>query len=409
MPDDRDLLIGIEYVCHVYYCTPIIIACQVFLGYNFSVMKTFALAVLLVITQATTPAPRQAADSAAGTSKSIQADSTDNQAKTSKTDAAIKSESANNDEKSSDRKRSENTEQSVRVTEFPTVTVAPNGKDWMDYALWAFNFLLAVTSGFQVWLLCKTLTFVSRQTHEMKRQRIFMGGQLKAMQAQIGQMQESGRQTDIMIEATQKSANAAKVSADIAAGVSVPTLVIDEFDLGNPPGASLEAMLQFPTTKLVVKNYGQTPAFLRSWSVIFTCEELPEVPDYFNHPGCGIVLEKVVIQPNESYTFPYLMHWQRQQFSDDDVNAIMEKRKLFNVYGCVNYGDIFGNPIRRLKFCETALNLFPGNSPSIMWFSQLAPTAYRGTDLMPFAPWHGIENQTPSTNTKADDKPEKAN
>lgn len=140
-------------------------------------------------------------------------------------------------------------------------------------------------------------------------------GQLKAMQDQLGQMESSGKQTNKMIEAAQRSADAAKVSADIAASVSVPTLVVDGFDLGNPPGASLEAMLQFPTVKLVVKNYGQTPAFLRSWSVFFTCDDLPEVPDYSSHPGSGIVLEKVVIQPNHSYTFPSLSGWQRQEFS----------------------------------------------------------------------------------------------
>jgi hypothetical protein len=239
---------------------------------------------------------------------------------------------------------------------------------------------------------------------------IAAAGQLKAMQEQIEQMQESGRQTDKIIEAAQRSADAAKISADIAASVSVPTLVVDDFDLGNPPGGSLEAMLQFPTAKLVVKNYGQTPAFLRSWSVIFTCGDLPEVPDYSSHPGSGIVLDKVVIQPNHSYTFPPLSGWQRQEFSLDDVQAIMDKRKILNVYGCVNYWDIFSNPIRRLKFCETAINLFAGSSPRIMWFSQLAPAVYSGTDLMPIKNASGgeIENQTASADTQADDEPEQA-
>jgi len=256
-----------------------------------------------------------------------------------------------------------------------------------------------------------SLRTVNRQVAEMRRQVDLTFGQLRAMHEQITEM---STQTDVLersVAVAKESADAAKQSADIASAVSIPTLVVHEFDLGNPPGASLEAMLQFPTAKLVVKNYGQTPAFLSSWKVIFTCENLPDIPNYSDHPGSGMVLDKEVIRPDDSYTFPTFSGWQRQEFSLEDVRAIMEKRKILNVYGYVCYGDIFDNPIRRLKFCETAINLFPGNNPRIGWFSQLAPTAYRGTDLMPIKESSGqrVEGQTVSTNPKAEHRPEKAN
>ena len=42
------LLIGIEYVCHVYYCTPITIACQVLWGTILAV-KRFVIALALIV------------------------------------------------------------------------------------------------------------------------------------------------------------------------------------------------------------------------------------------------------------------------------------------------------------------------------------------------------------------------
>jgi hypothetical protein len=110
----------------------------------------------------------------------------------------------------------------------------------------------------------------------------------------------------------------------------------------------------------VVKNYGQTPAFLKYWCVVFTCEDLPDLPVYYGYPGSGIVLDKEVVPANEPYVLPRLHTWEQQEFSPEDVRAIIDRKKIFNVYGCVYYGDIFGNPTRRLKFCETAMNFFEG-------------------------------------------------
>lgn len=271
----------------------------------------------------------------------------------------------------------------------PAQSTAPQPPQGDTPAEWVLVFVGIVTAGFICW-----------QSWETRRSA-------QAVRDSIPLQQSAA-------DAATKSADAAKISADIAAAVSIPTLVINEFDLGNPPGASLEAMLQFPTIRLVVINYGQTPAFLRSWTVVFTCEDLPDVPVYEGHPGSGMVLDKVTIQPSDSYTLPSggFFGWQRHEFSLDDVEAIMSSRKILNVYGCICYWDIFGNPVRRLKFCETAIKLYPGNKPIIQWFSQAAPAAYRGTDLMPIGKatsGEGTGGQTARADTKTEDSHNKAN
>ena len=77
------------------------------------------------------------------------------------------------------------------------------------------------------------------------------------------------------VAAAQASADAAKMSAKAAMGVSVPTLMLNKFVFAPFGNDDLESKLRLPCVKIAVKNYGQTPAFLKSYAVEFTCEELP--------------------------------------------------------------------------------------------------------------------------------------
>ncbi len=178
-----------------------------------------------------------------------------------------------------------------------------------------------------------------------------------------------------------KAANAAKISADIAIGTSIPTLVVHELGTGDVGAANVEAFFQCPKIKISIKNYGQTPAFLKWWSLCFSCEDLPEVPIY-EGPADGMILDKLVIQPNTVFTLPELFYPYRQEFSMEDVKAIVKREKTFRVYGYICYGDIFGNPLRRLKFCETVLNIF-GDESICDWWEGFAPPAYTGIEQFP--------------------------
>lgn len=176
------------------------------------------------------------------------------------------------------------------------------------------------------------------------------------------------RATINLVEAAQKSAEAAKISADLAARVSIPTLVVEKFEVGETGAANLEAFLQYPQISMTVKNCGQTPAFLKWWTVIFTADDLPDTPLYNKGPARGMVLEKVIVEPSRSYTLPALFFPYRTELPIKDVRAIIDRQATLSVYGFICYGDLFGSPLRRLKFCETALNLFDGPQPTINWF-----------------------------------------
>lgn len=250
------------------------------------------------------------------------------------------------------------------------------------------NLILCIVGVAGVAVAIRTLRAISTQANLMDKQRIAMEGQLVAMQGQLTEVQkqatEMEKQTSHLegsVAATKMSSEAAKLSADVAARVSIPTLVIEKFEPGETGAASLEAMIQYPIVNIVIKNCGQTPALLKFWNIVFTCEDLPAEPDYWNHPGSGVLLERVVVEPTDSYTIPKLNNWNRTELSLEDVHAIINHKKKLWAYGFICYDDIFRSARRRVKFCELALNVREG---WIQWVSDVCPPIYQGIDEFPW-------------------------
>jgi hypothetical protein len=325
-------------------------------------MKTLILAVLLTTMQTSPPVPRQGANNPAAASSNGKSQSNTEKPPTPPSVLVNGKEEPRTAQRNSPKQSDKNTEHSVIIRELPPVTVTTPKRDWADWGYWVFSLLLAVVGALQVWLLARTLRAINRQAATMEKQT-------KALEESV--------------KVAETSADAAKKSADIAACVSIPTLVIEKFEHGDTGAANLEAMLQYPKVKVMIKNYGQTPALLRSWTIVFTCDELPPVPDYPDHkdnPASGIVLERDVVQPNGSYTLPELHYWHRKEFSLEDVRAIINREKGLYAYGFICYYDLFGSPLRRFKFCEYALNFTDGH---IQWVGGFSPEAYRGTDDFP--------------------------
>jgi hypothetical protein len=258
-----------------------------------------------------------------------------------------------------------------------------------------------------------------RQRHEMRRQRhvmlrqwksmreqavlmetnaTVMDGQLKQMQKQAIEMEKQTGHLEGSVAAAQASAEVAKLSADFAARVSIPTLVIEKFESANAGAANLAAMLQYPNVNIVIKNYGQTPALLKFWNIVFTCGELPAEPDYWNHRGSGIVLERDVIEPNQPYTIPPVNSWRCAELSLEDVEAIIKHEKKLWAYGFICYDDIFRRARWRVKFCELALNVHEG---WIQWVSYISPPIYHGTEEFPWG-LAAIEGQKADNSNEAE-------
>ncbi len=211
-------------------------ACQVFLCYTFSAMKWLALAVFLTVMQTPPPVPRKAADSPAHAAATIKGKSTASQQKSQPAQSAHKTDSNGPAKSYSSEPHPEDTEHQVGITKLPAVTVNPPRRDLADWAYLAFSGLLVIVGFLQILLLCWTLKFVRKQTHEMHRQRLVMGSQLSAIQKQVAEMvaqrevmagqlgamqKQAGEmesQTDILkksVEAANKSADAAKENIEL--------------------------------------------------------------------------------------------------------------------------------------------------------------------------------------------------
>jgi hypothetical protein len=259
-------------------------------------MKVLAFAVLLTVMQAARPVPQQAADSAAGASNPLQKDASDKKAQSGTPVITAKPRPAESDQSDSSNNSDDgkqDTQHSIRINKLLPATIPSPKRDWADWGTWGFTFLLAITSGFQVWLLCRTLTFVRRQTHEMKRQRVTMGGQLKVMQGQLAAMERQTGHLEASVWAAQASANAADKSIELVINKERARLRVEplELDLAEAPTYFARYLVEFN---------GTTPAFISSSGAlgIITASieqtENPFIPDLFIPPVISASTESEV-------------------------------------------------------------------------------------------------------------------
>lgn len=160
-------------------------------------------------------------------------------------------------------------------------------------------------------------------------------------------------------KAARKAADAAEKSALAAMGVAVPTLMLNQFEFAPRAFLTLEQVLQSPPILISVKNFGQSPAILRSYAIEFTGEELPSELQYPSLICCdiGTVVEagKALLLDEEG-----ISPW--KEFSADDAHAFAVGSKTLTVFGCVWYDDIFGSPTRTLTFCKWGAGFSEGES-----------------------------------------------
>jgi hypothetical protein len=364
-------------------------------------MKIIVLGMLLTVMQAAPPVPRKAADNSTQAPANSKTQSKPSKAPSLPSPAPTET-SGNRPTKPDGSEESQKySEHPIVISKLPAVALATPKRDWADWGVWIFSGLLTVVGFLQVGLLYYTLKAIKRQRDWMKRQTIILVEYNKAtrdaanaaaksaaatessvglLEKQATEMQKQTQHLEGSVATAQVSANAAKLSADIAARVSIPTLVIEDFGPADTGAANLAAMLQFPKVNITVQNYGQSPALLKFWTLIFTCEDLPAEPDYWKHPGSGIVLDRTVVEPNTSFTLPQPESWKRTELSLDDVQAIINHKKKLWAYGFICYDDIFGVR-RRLKFCEFALNVTEG---WVQWMGDFCPPIYRGIEGFPW-------------------------
>jgi hypothetical protein len=207
--------------------------------------------------------------------------------------------------------------------------------------------------GITAWAIIATLIVIGWQSWETR----------KAAQATRKSAEVMEKQTSILeksVDAAQKAADAAEVSAKAAMGVAVPTLKITEFVFGADPNNP--ATFQRPRSRIVVKNYGSTPAFLLAWNVNYALPMAPNAPLGNGHP-----LDRIVVEPGGTHTLGVQETiWPTQTISIAEAEAIIAEEKQFTVYGYITYGSVFDDmPLRRLIFYEHLLAVFPSANGDI--------------------------------------------
>src|ERR1039458_3861294 len=222
---------------------------------------------------------------------------------------------------------------------------SPNGD---DTAQWILIGITGITAGFICW-----------QAWETRKASQAANKSAGVMESQTTILQQA-------LSHAEKSANAAETSAQAAMGTAIPRLMLFSFDFAPMGAANFAAKIQYPKIRIVVKNYGQTPAFLKSYGVEFTCEPLPEEPVYRHTKP---IPPEHAVEAGHTLGIPFgdIYVTPKEFLSDSDIRDVMDANKSLVVYGFVRYEDFFGSTDRELRFCKR-LDFDPTN-PNPPWWA----------------------------------------
>ena len=139
-------------------------------------LKSLAiLALVFSSLQASVPVPRKAVKPAAqGGDQADDKGSSDHESADKTQPLVVKKERPGAADTNGKQVTPEDKEHSVKLTSLPPVTITDKQKTFWDHVLdwgpWGFNFLLAIASGLQVWLLLRTWREIHRQADTMVAQ-----------------------------------------------------------------------------------------------------------------------------------------------------------------------------------------------------------------------------------------------
>jgi len=149
-------------------------------------------------------------------------------------------------------------------------------------------------------------------------------------------------------------------------GIAIPVLVLQELQFENH-GGTYKGLFEYPVFKLSVKNFGDSPAFLKSYAVVLGTDELPDDPAYPEQPW-NIDMHEVV-DASSSYTLSEGRSAPRDKPDAKMLEVLVSKKNWPVVYGFVTYGDVFGSAIHTMKFSKIFFEIeSDGTDPLTMDF-----------------------------------------
>jgi hypothetical protein len=138
--------------------------------------------------QAAPPIPRKAADNAATASQNIKDNSSQKQESTGQPLPVLNPNKSPTANRNTYQQSSDDAEHTVGISKLPPVSIT---REWPDWGLWVFNFLLVIVGILQVVLLLGTLRAIKHQADLMEQQAKAMGEQAKVMEGQLREMEKS--------------------------------------------------------------------------------------------------------------------------------------------------------------------------------------------------------------------------
>jgi hypothetical protein len=147
-------------------------------------------------------------------------------------------------------------------------------------------------------------------------------------------------QTQQSIAVATKAADAADLSAKAAIGVELPFLHIESVSFSNIPTSDTALWLSQLIPKVIVKNFGRTPAFVYEVAVNGRIGFLPSKPSYIvNYPNP----DPVVIDGRATLTHEEWLFANGASFSKEEIATYLADATVFlYIFGYIAFHDFLG-------------------------------------------------------------------
>jgi hypothetical protein len=299
------------------------------MGYNCGIMlKCLAiLGLLLAVSQALAPIPRQATTRPGNGGGNANGDSQSKNAVPAPPVPVVDPSQSPVNAKHASEVGAEETKHSVTLTSVPPLTINDKKKSFWDHVYdwgpWFFGLFLAVAGGVQLRLLRVTWKAIQEQKTEMS--------------IQTGILKDS-------VAVAQKSADAAGLSAKAAMGVSVPLLALYRFSFDTKGREHPVTFYHDPHVQLELKNYGQSPAFLKKFNLNFSWGT-----EESSNTGYDFEAEQV-IDAGGIFAFKERELGILTRPPAEVIGYLVAGSEKLVFSGWVTYKDVFGSPAKKLEF-----------------------------------------------------------
>ena len=124
-----------------------------------NLLCTFAM--LVMVTQTPVPVPRQTTDGTTARRANANAQGGKHDPQPIPAMSSVQNLATGEDKNTRTQQPQQDQPHAVVIRELPPVSVT---KDWADWGVWVFSFLLVIVGGLQVWLMRSTLVAIARQS-----------------------------------------------------------------------------------------------------------------------------------------------------------------------------------------------------------------------------------------------------